>query len=510
MFFQNEPISKLQEHSKEFSSLLSPNFHKQIIRKGSKVSQKRIKVKNTDQKTEPENPINKKPLLKKTRSTKLSTLMFSPKLSSSKLQQNPVPASRKDLTKPFGNSSKRSLKLSMSPKSSYICPEEVEFPLKPSQALSIFKHELTSLEQSEIFKYSDVFYLGLLSHKIPPRLDRENCGFDDSHSDYLLVKRDHIAYRYEILSLLGRGSFGQVCKCFDHKKKEKVAVKVIKNKSKFYQQAKIEIRVLQSMRESDPEDTRGIIRMKNYFLFRSHVCITFELISLNLYEFLRLNHFQGLSQSLIRSFAKQVLVSLDFTRSLEIIHCDLKPENILLVNPQKAAIKLIDFGSSCFASERLHTYIQSRFYRAPEIILGIAYTPAIDVWSLGCILLELLTGQPVWPGESELDQLIHIVSTIGLPPAEVLAVSTRKGLFFDGDSLKSCRLANGKVLAPGSRNLAQELGGADCELLDLVMECFEWNPAKRISPKDALSHPWVKGLKSGKTCKSKKIVEFGS
>ena len=511
MFLPNESIPKLQEYPKEFSSLLSPNYHKQIIRKGTKVSQKRMKVKKIEQKTEPENPIAKKPTLKKNRSTKLSSLMFSPKLSTSKVQQNlPMPSIRKDLSKAFGNSSNRSLKLSISPKSSYILPEEVEFPLKSSQALSIFKHELTSFEQSEIFKYSDIYYLGVLTNKVHPRLERENYGFDDSHTDYLLIKRDHIAYRYEILSLLGRGSFGQVCECFDHKKKEKVAVKVIKNKPKFHQQAKIEIRVLQAMRENDPEDTKGIIRMKNYFLFRNHVCITFELVSVNLYEFLRLNHFQGLSTSLIRCFTKQVLISLDFTRSLEIIHCDLKPENILLVNPQKAMIKLIDFGSSCFVPERLHTYIQSRFYRAPEIILGIPYSPAIDVWSLGCIMVELFNGQPLWPGESELDQLIHIVNTCGLPPVEVLDVSTRKNLFFDGDLLKSCKLANGKVLNPGERNLNEVLKEADKEFVDLVKRCLEWNPCKRISPKDALLHPWVRGQKSGKGYKSKKIVEFMS
>jgi dual specificity tyrosine-phosphorylation-regulated kinase 2/3/4 len=465
-----------------------------------------MKSKKLEQKTEPENPLKKKPMLKKNRSTKLSALMSSPKLSSSKLQLNlPVPKVRKDLSRAFGNSSNRSLKLSMSPKSSYVSPEEVEFPLKPSQALSIFKHELTTFEQSEIFKYSDVYYLGTLSNKIPPRLECENYGFDDIHTDYLLVKRDHIAYRYEILSLLGRGSFGQVCECFDHKKKEKVAVKVIKNKQKFHQQAKVEIRVLQSMRENDPEDKKGIIRMKNYFLFRNHVCITFELISVNLYEFLRLNHFQGISQSLIRCFAKQVLISLDYTKSLEIVHCDLKPENILLVNPQKAVIKLIDFGSSCFLNERLHTYIQSRFYRAPEIILGIPYTPAIDVWSLGCILVELFTGHPLWPGESELDQLIHIISSLGMPSQEVLAISTRKLLFFDGDTLKTNKLMSGKCVQPAERPLNDVLKAADPEFLDLILKCFEWNPSKRICPKDALAHPWVKGQKSAKTIINKKL-----
>lgn len=500
MHSQNESIPHLNKSQKESSTILSPSFRKLLPRKVSKVTQKRLKLKKPEQKTESDNIQKKKPALKKNNSTKLSLLIASPKQTVSKMQLNvPTSKPRKNSSRVTGNTSNRSLKLSVSPKSSYISPEEIEFPLKSLQALTVFKQDLTTYEQSEIFKYSEIYYVGTLSNKITPKLECENHGFDDPHCDYLLVKKDHIAYRYEILSLLGRGSFGQVCECFDHKKKEKVAVKVIKNKPKFHHQAVVEIRVLQTMRENDPEDKKNIIRMKNYFLFRNHVCITFELVSVNLYEFLRLNHFQGLSQSLIRCFAKQVLTALDYTASLEIVHCDLKPENILLVNPQKAAIKIIDFGSSCFISERLHTYIQSRFYRAPEIILGIPYTPAIDMWSLGCILVELLTGHPLWPGESELDQLIHIISTLGMPNEEVLKMSTRKVLFFDGGVLKTNKLMNGKTISPGKNCLNEIVQDADTDFLDFVQKCFEWNPIKRMNPKEALLHPWIKGKKVNKS-----------
>jgi dual specificity tyrosine-phosphorylation-regulated kinase 2/3/4 len=305
------------------------------------------------------------------------------------------------------------------------------------------------------------------------------------------VKNDHIAYRYEILNLLGKGSFGQVCECFDHKKKEKIALKVIKNKPKFHHQAAIEVKVLHCLREHDQEDSRNIIRMKNYFSFRNHICITFELISINLYEFLRLNHFQGLSTSLIKCFAKQVLNALDYTSSLSIVHCDLKPENILLVNPQKAVIKLIDFGSSCFLSERLHTYIQSRFYRAPEIMLGIPYTCAIDIWSLGCILIELYTGQPLWPGECENDQLLHIISYLGMPPSALLDVSTRKSLFFENGKLKKKNLNDGKEISPFMYRLDDVVKSIDKDFLEFIEKCFEWDPEKRIRPGEALAHPWI-------------------
>lgn len=88
------------------------------------------------------------------------------------------------------------------------------------------------------------------------------------------------------------------------------------------------------------------------------------------------------------------------SQDLDIIHCDLKPENIMLRHPNRSIIKVIDFGSSCLSTERVYTYIQSRFYRAPEIILGMQYGTAIDMWSFGCILAELYTGYPLFPGEA--------------------------------------------------------------------------------------------------------------
>ena len=110
-------------------------------------------------------------------------------------------------------------------------------------------------------------------------------------------------------------------------------------------------------------------------------------------------------------------------KEFSIIHCDLKPENILLKEPNKSGIKIIDFGSSAFIDERVYTYIQSRFYRAPEIMLGIPYTCAIDMWSFGCIMAELCVGYPIFPGDSENDQMSRIFEVVGIPSLDVLEVS---------------------------------------------------------------------------------------
>jgi len=109
---------------------------------------------------------------------------------------------------------------------------------------------------------------------------------------------------------------------------------------------------------------------------------------------------------LIRRIIIQVLQGLQFFKRHNIIHCDLKPENILLKQENKTGIKIIDVGSGCYEPEQIYTYIQSRFYRAPEVIIGIPYTSAIDIWSTGCIICELFLGYPIFPGESERDQML--------------------------------------------------------------------------------------------------------
>jgi dual specificity tyrosine-phosphorylation-regulated kinase 1 len=113
-------------------------------------------------------------------------------------------------------------------------------------------------------------------------------------------------------------------------------------------------------------------------------------------------------------------------RDINIVHCDLKPENILLCHPRRSAIKLIDFGSSCFADQPTYTYIQSRFYRSPEVLFGLPYSQKIDVWSLGCVAVEMHTGEPLFGGTNQVDQVCRIIDVIGPPPVEMLRASPEK------------------------------------------------------------------------------------
>ena len=184
-----------------------------------------------------------------------------------------------------------------------------------------------------------------------------NNGFDTECNEYISRINEHFSYRYECTKKLGKGSFGVVLKCFDHKEREYVALKVLKNKKRLYKQGLVEARLIQHLNQKDPEDKKNIIRRFDQFVFRKHLMITFEMLSVNLYEFIKMNHFQGFSLNLIKRFAIQILISLYYLNENSIVHCDLKPENILLRKINKSGIKIIDFGSGCFENEKIYTYI---------------------------------------------------------------------------------------------------------------------------------------------------------
>jgi dual specificity tyrosine-phosphorylation-regulated kinase 2/3/4 len=373
-------------------------------------------------------------------------------------------------------------------------PQQTNLPMTPATALKLHRDHLTEYEQSEVLEYPQIWYTGAGAQKVrgSPVTGNHNHGYDDDRGDYTIVPHDHFAYRFEIIQILGKGSFGQVMRCFDYKTQSMVAVKVIRNKKRFHHQALVEVKILEHLRHKDPDDSCNIVRMHEYFYFRNHLCISFELLSINLYEFIKNNNFQGLSLGLIRRFAQQLLVSLKFLRKQRVIHCDLKPENILLRQPNKSVIKVIDFGSSCFEDERVYTYIQSRFYRSPEVILGLPYDVGIDMWSLGCILAELYTGYPLFPGENEVEQLACIMEICGLPPKSVLEQASRRKVFFDSaGALRMVANSRGKKRRPGSKDLSAVLRCSDALFVNFLEMCLQWNIGERFTPEDALKHEWI-------------------
>ena len=332
---------------------------------------------------------------------------------------------------------------------------------------------------------------------------RPNAGYDDGDGNYLAVPGDHVAYRYEIVSHLGSGSFGKVLKCYDHATSRHVALKIIRNKKRFLEQAQIEADLLFTLSSQDPHDQHNLVRIYDFFAFRSHFCITFELLGTNLYEHIKAGGFRGMSMVAVQHIAVQVLQSLVFLRALNIAHCDLKPENILLSSSAhlyhqrggSATVKVIDFGSSCYADQRVFSYIQSRFYRAPEVILGLDYGCPIDMWSLGCVLAELLLGVPLFPGEHQHEQMACICEVLGTPSLSLLHQGKRSHKFFcmsTGAILRIRPNSEGKVHRQGTVTLTAAMKGrGSAAFLDFLKRCLQWDPLNRLTPERALQHPWI-------------------
>lgn len=358
------------------------------------------------------------------------------------------------------------------------------------------------------------------SHKKERKLCNE--GYDDENHDYIITHGEKVVDRYEIDCLIGKGSFGQVVKAYDIEEECHVAIKIIKNKKPFLNQAQIEVNLLEMMNSYEGRGSYcqmgkdKIVKLKDNFMWRNHLCLVFPLLSYNLYDLLRNTSFHGVSLNLTRKFAQQLCTALVFLSNadLNIIHCDLKPENILLCNPKRSAIKIIDFGSSCQLGQRIYQYIQSRFYRSPEVLLGIPYDMAIDMWSLGCILVELHTGEPLFSGANEIDQMNKIVEVLGIPPRHMLEKAHKARKYFDKladgtyslrktRDMKNYKKQGSKKLheiigcdtgGPGGRRLG-EPGHTISDYLkfkDLVSQMLNYDPKKRITPYHCLQHSFFK------------------
>ncbi|KAI8343347.1 kinase-like domain-containing protein [Chlamydoabsidia padenii] len=260
----------------------------------------------------------------------------------------------------------------------------------------------------------------------------KNCGFDNHNSDYILYVNGSLGGKYKVLDLLGSGTFGQVAKCRNILTGDLVAIKVIKNKPAYLKQSEIEVEILNHLNHDwDPDDKHHILRLLEHFMYKHHLCLVFELLAINLYDLIKQNSFKGFSTKLIRTFTAQLLDTLVVLYNAKIIHCDLKPENIMLKTLQTSTIKVVDFGSACQETNQMYTYIQSRFYRSPEVLLGLDYSVGIDMWSFGCILLELFLGLPIFPGTSEYNQLSRIIDTLGLPPNHMIEQGKHGARYFN-------------------------------------------------------------------------------
>lgn len=364
-------------------------------------------------------------------------------------------------------------------------------PISPEETIKKFGNHLNIYELAEINNYQDIYFLGHPEAKIRPNSTGiSNYGYDDKLHHYKIKIGDQIAYRFEIRSVIGKGAFGQVLRCIDHKTGQFIALKMIVNTPVMNEQGQIEASILQFLKTCEGNENSCIMEGVDYFVFRNHICISSEVLGSNLYDMCRKMRFKPLSMIQVKSISKDILTGLKFLHDNNVVHCDIKPENILLCPGSTKRIKIIDFGSSCMKGEDKFEYIQSRFYRAPEVILGIKYGPPMDIWSFACIVVELLLGRPLFNGIDEPEQMEMYMEVLGLPPFEMIDKSPRRNYFFDENYKVVSHSSSKKRRRVGSSSIASMTKIQNPELLDLLSKCFKWEQEKRITASEALQHPF--------------------
>lgn len=260
---------------------------------------------------------------------------------------------------------------------------------------------------------------------------------DDREGYYKIRIGEVLNGRYQVQSTLGKGMFSGVFRAIDSQTKRVVAIKIMRNNDALRKGGYVEINILQKLNSADPEGRKHIVKFEHHFDHKGHLCMVFENLSLNLREVLRkFGNNVGINLGATRAYAYQIFAGLAHMRRCSIIHADLKPDNIL-VNESRSTLKICDLGTGIDRSDAatahndVTPYLVSRFYRAPEIILGMPYDYAIDVWSIGCTLYELYTGKILFTGDSNNQMLKAIMEIRGRFTPKLFKRGQLSGAHFD-------------------------------------------------------------------------------
>ncbi|XP_034483773.1 serine/threonine-protein kinase PRP4 homolog isoform X2 [Drosophila innubila] len=337
-------------------------------------------------------------------------------------------------------------------------------------------------------------------------------NWDDAEGYYRVRIGEVLDNRYLVSGYTGQGVFSNVVRGRDQARgAANVAIKIIRNNEIMHKTGLRELEVLKKLNDADPDDRFHCLRLYRHFFHKQHLCMVFEPLAMNLREVLKkYGKNVGLHIKAVRSYTQQLFLALKLLKKTGILHADIKPDNIL-VNENNLILKLCDFGSASGISENdITPYLVSRFYRAPEIILGIPYDYGIDTWSAGCTIYELYTGKILFSGKSNNQMLKFFMDVKGKIPNRIV----RKGQFREQHFDQSCNFLYHEIdklterekivvmpVVKPSRNLQQELIADQnlpddqhrkvTQLKDLLENMFALDPGKRISLNQALMHPFI-------------------
>jgi len=286
--------------------------------------------------------------------------------------------------------------------------------------------------------------------------------------------------RFESDRVLGNGTYGQVIRCRDNMHNRTVAVKIAKPEAPYRRSAQNEVFVLSNLQHCD-----RVLTFYESFEHDGRIHIVCELLEKNLYEALKDARFMRMPLQRVRMVAESVLLAVSELHKIGYMHCDIKPENVMQRSKFERGqdIVMIDFGSVRKLHENQYYDVQSLWYRAPEVMCGLPYTTKIDSWSIGCLLYELHTGMPLFPGENERDSMAQIVAIVGRPSQAAMARGT-KAMNFDFEPSNSV----------DPFVLQTNLDGESTEVAmfrDLLARLLCPDESLRLSTFDALSHPFM-------------------
>lgn len=298
----------------------------------------------------------------------------------------------------------------------------------------------------------------------------------------------HVLRKYEVGQRVGKGAYGIVWKAVDKKTRRTVALKKIFDAFQNSTDAQRTFREIMFLQELNANHHENIIRLLNVLKADNDkdIYLVFEYMEINLHAVIRANILEEVHKKYI---LYQVVKALKYMHTGDLLHRDMKPSNVLLNSD--CHVKLCDFGLARSVADTesnnkempvLTDYVATRWYRAPEILLGSTrYTKGVDMWSIGCILAELLGGQPLFPGESTMNQLERIIEVTGWPnKTDTSSVKSK----FTTTMLESLNVRRQKPLTEVFPNASEDA-------MNLLESLLQFNPEKRLTADEALKHPYL-------------------
>jgi len=348
----------------------------------------------------------------------------------------------------------------------------------------------------------------------------------ESETHFRVEEKQLIAGRYVVIQYLGSGTFCHTVQCEDLQgvgRNRFVCVKISKNTKDIFDQNLWEVKLLKLLAaRMSAEEASRLPELLNVFYYRETLFIVYELLRDNLYHIYKYIEECKLPKYFtvgrLRRVAHQCLLTLECLHNQDVIHCDLKPENILISSLTSCKIKVIDYGNAYLHQDQRCSYVQSRAYRAPEVVIGLPYSPKVDLWSLGCILMELFTGKLLFDNRSVQALLASHMAIFGPMPERLLREGQLTEHYFT-DTSEYAQMKYGLVgkhesrlcrMRPRRTSVGHILAANGCddqELVSFIEAIMKPDPKERPSASDALQHPWLQKVNSAGDCPPYRLTE---